>query len=141
MMNANSMILLAIGVLTAVNCQSLPRLEYHGRSLPNNSFFCHPDIGEGDSALKCVTDNVNCCNNSNIGNWTDQYGRLVQQETYNATLLYTTRGDGVINLNRRNGSAYSISGVWVCFIPDSSGEIQSLHVHIKSYGNYAIYYV
>ena len=57
-MNASSrMILLAI-IVTAVNCQSQPRLEYHGRSLPNNSFFCHPDIGEGYSALKCVTDTV-----------------------------------------------------------------------------------
>ena len=50
-------------------CQALPLFEHFELDLHNNSFIFLSHIG--DRALKCVTDNDNCCNNSTVGGWRD----------------------------------------------------------------------
>ena len=118
-------------VLLFVNCESLPHISHLGHSLPNNSFLCSRDIGNGDSALKCVTDVVTCCNSSDAANWRDERGREVQQGPDGAYCSYVTRGQQVISLNIRSTYCASRpSGPWICDIPDSSGETQSLYIYI-----------
>ena len=124
------MFLLALSIwIVAVNCQSLPRLEHLGYPLPNNSYVCYSDV-RGDSALKCVTDNVNCCHDSNNGNWTDSAGRSIEEGLY--TDLNVTRGDGVINLNYTGDYHSTLERCITCNIPDAGGEMQSLKIIIKS---------
>ena len=119
-----------IFVLGLGNCQSLPKFEHQRRSLSNNSYIYYPDIGDGDSSLKCVTDNVNCCNSSDVGGWRDERGEPVYEGADGITCLYVTRGDGVISLHRKRLCTNHTSGLWRCDIPDSSGEMQSLYIYI-----------
>ena len=125
-------ILLGLG-----NCQSLPKFEHQRRSLSNNSYIYYPDISDGDQTLKCVTDNVNCCNSSIVGGWRDVRGEPVYEGADGTTCLYVTRGDGVISLNRdRSCTSDHTSGLWRCNIPDPSGKMQSLYVYISDYRAY-----
>ena len=129
-------IFMAVALATS---HSLPHFEYGGFLMPNNSFIIYPDIGAGEFALKCVTDSINCCNGSDVGNWRDERGRPVQQGADGASCLYVTRGDGVVSLNRKRGCTLHTSGLWRCDIPHSSGENQSLYIYIsededESYG-------
>ena len=121
------MLLLSLG-----NCQSLPQLEHDRQFLPNNSFIYYPDIGDyGDRTFDCVTDSVNCCNNTDVDGWRDERERPVYQGADGTTCLYVTRGDGVISLNRkRDNCTGHTSGLWRCDITDSSGEMQSLYGYI-----------
>ena len=124
-------ILLGLG-----NCQSLPKFEHQRRSQPNNSYIYYPDIRDREQTLKCVTDNVNCCNSSDVVNWRDERGEPVYEGADGTSCLYVTRGDGVISLHRKRGCSDHTSGLWRCDIPDSSGEIQSLYIYISSRAPY-----
>ena len=112
-----------------VSCQLLA--EYAGRSQPNNSVIKYKDIGTGDYALKCVTDNVNCCNDASVGNWRDVRGSPVQEGRDGTSCLYVTRGDGEISLNRKSDCFDHTSGLWRCATPDSSGDMQILYIYIS----------
>ena len=119
------------------NCQSLPKFEHQRSSLSNNSFIYHRDIDDGDQTLKCVTDNVNCCNSSIMlvaGEM--RVVEPVYEGADGTTCLYVTRGDGVISLNRNRSCIDHTSGLWRCDIPDSSGKMQSLYVYISDYSAY-----
>ena len=121
-----------------VDCQSLPHFKHTMSYLPNNSFIYYPDINDrNNAALHCVTDNVNCCNNSTVGGWRDGEKAPVYEGADGTTCLYVTRGDGVISLHRKIGcTSDHTSGLWRCDIPDSSGEMQSLYVYISSRAPY-----
>ena len=115
-----------------VNSQSLPQFEYVGRLLSNNSLMYYRDIASGDLTLKCMTDNVDCCNDTSVGNWRDVRGSPVQKGRDGTSCLYVTRGDGEISLNRKSGCIDYTPGLWRCDIPDSSGDMQSLYIYISN---------
>ena len=128
---------IAVTLLSVVSCQSFPQLEHDGRSQSNNSLIFYRDITSRDFALKCVTDNVDCCNDASVGNWRDVRGSPVQEGRNGTSCLYVTRGDGEISLNRKSGCFDHTPGLWRCDIPDSSGDMQSLYIYIsnsKSFG-------
>ena len=137
-MSLESVLVTAIALLLVLSCQSLPQFEQEGYFLSNNSYIYSIDIrDDGDRALKCVTNSVNCCNNTDVGGWSDESGRPVYQGADGTTCLYVTRGDGVISLHRKRGCSDHTSGLWRCDIPDSSGEKQRLYIYIsntKSHG-------
>ena len=127
-----------------VNCQSLPHFHSLGEPARNNSFIYYANIHEGGGALKCVTNmSIICCHDTNVSDWRDERGELVQEGADDGTCLYVTRGDGEISLNRRNSDCIPpTSGLWRCDIPDSSGEMQSLYIYISndtSFGKLASY--
>ena len=126
----HAVLVAAVALLSVLKCQSLTQFEHDGYNLSNNSYIYSPDIGDGDRALKCVTDSDNCCNNSTVGGWRDESGRPVYQGADGTTCLYVTRGDGVISLHRKRGCYDHTSGLWRCDIPDSSGELQSIYTYI-----------
>ena len=133
--------ILLLSLVSLGNCQSLPQFEHDGFDLFNNSFIYYIDIGDDiggrNLSLKCVTDSVNCCDNTDVGGWRDESGRPVYQGADGATCLYVTRGDGVISLHRKRGCYDHTPGLWRCDIPDSSGHMQSLYAYIsndRSYG-------
>ena len=123
---------IVIALMSVVSCQSLPQLEHDGRSQPNNSYIYYRDITRRYSALKCVTDNVDCCNDASVGNWRDVRGSPVQEGRDGTSCLYVTRGDGEIRLNRKSGCYDHTSGLWKCDIPDSSGDMQNLYIYISN---------
>ena len=129
--------LIFTALVTLASSQSLPRFQIREVNLTNNSYILFSNISRESDALKCVTDSVNCCNDSDVGNWRDERGRAVHQGADEATCLYVTRGQGVVNLNRRRGCTPETSGLWRCDIPDSSEVRQSIYIYVsnkKSYG-------
>ena len=114
------------------NSQPLPHFKSGVGTLKNNSYIPLASIFDGDRALKCVTDSVNCCIDSDVGNWRDERGRAVHQGEDEATCLYVTRGQGVISLNRKSDCIPDTSGLWRCDIPDSSEVMQSLYIYISN---------
>ena len=115
--------------MAVAHCQPYPRFEFGGSNLENNSFVKRDDIRTGNSALKCVTDNADCCTRPDAGNWTDVRGEPVHQGASGTAKMYVTRSekDGVVSLNRRTGGS---SGMWRCDIPDSSGVMQSIYIYL-----------
>ncbi len=77
------------------------------------------DIGEGDNALLCITDNTDheCCHPPDDGEFFYPDGTAVSFSISNS--LYRNRGEEFISLNRRN-SATSPLGRYRCDIPDAS---------------------
>ena len=118
--------------LDLATSQSLPHFKGGTDILKNNSIIPYSSIVDGVRALKCVTDSINCCNDSDVGNWRDERGRAVHQGEDEATCLYVTRGQGVISLNRKGNCIPDTSGLWRCDIPDSSEVMQSLYIYISN---------
>ena len=117
---------------TVVDSQLYPPPVHfmHGSAvLPNNSYIYYASISVGEGSLKCVTDSVNCCSDSDVGNWRDERGRADE-----ATCLYVTRGQGEVSLNRNNNSDCipETSGLWRCDIPDFDEELQTIYIYISN---------
>lgn len=95
----------------------------------NNSVVLLEDIGEGDNALLCFTERLTCCDGGNrAGEFFFPNGTLVQISSSNAN-FYRNRGIKHIRLNRRN-DATTPTGRYRCQIPDASGELQDIFIHI-----------
>ena len=94
-----------------VNCRSLPQFQHLGNiNMMNNSFIYYDKIDHEGGALKCVTNmSINCCHDTNVANWRDEGGELVQEGADDGTCLYVTRGDGEISLNRRNSDCIPVT--------------------------------
>ena len=120
--------LLLLLLVTVVSSQPYPRFEFGESSiLNNNSFVFRGSIEEGQNdSLHCVTDNSECCSNGQ-GNWYDEEGDEVHEESVGNSDLYVTRGQGVVYLNRRTGGSV---GLWRCDIPDSNGVRQSIYIYL-----------
>ena len=125
-------VIVALVSSVAINCLTLPYFEHPILQLKNNSYIPIYQISNERNALKCVTDNVDCCNDTSVGNWRDVRGSPVQEGRDGTSCLYVTRGDGEISLNRKNDCIPHTSGLWRCDIPDSSGDMQSLYIYISN---------
>ena len=96
------------------------------------------DIGEGDDALLCLTNNTQCCrgpdnlNGGGLGEWYFPDGTLVPSG--NTFSIYRNRNRSTVQLNRRN-NAQSPTGVYRCEIPDASGSNRSVFVGVDGNSN------
>ena len=113
-----------------VNCQLW--FDNGERGLTNNSYIYYVNISDGDNALKCVTDNPNCCTDSYDVNWNDETGTVVHEGPDDTSCLNVTRGYGEISLNRKSKCIPDTSGLWRCDIADSNDEIQSIYIYISN---------
>ena len=97
-----------------VNCQLW--LDNGERILLNNSYIYYANMADGYNALKCVTDNPNCCTDLYDGNWNDETGTIVHEGSDDTSCLYVTRGYQEISLNRKSDCIPDTSGLWRCDI-------------------------
>ena len=118
-------------VSSLVHCQFLPKLEHRHDSLRNNSYIHYAVISTGEGALNCTISNDNCCDNPEKGDWRDENGVIINDETDRNSCMYVTRGKKTISLNRHN-QCIPASGLWRCDMPDRIGEIHSLYIYIDS---------
>ena len=90
------------------------------------------DIGVGDTALLCYTNNTNCCTNKE-GEWYFPNMTQVKSKGDNRAygsvdFFYRNRHKQVVRLHRyRNATE---TGHYYCEIPDSNSKNQTLYVNI-----------
>ena len=89
----------------------------------NNSVITKAEIAETANGLKCVTDNMPCCQTGpRMGGWYFPNGSVIPEEG-NHTTFFVSRGDnGTVNLNHNDSSNVSSpSGRFCCEVPDVNG--------------------
>ena len=90
------------------------------------------DIGEGDNALTCVTDQSACCRPpysiSATGNWFLPNGTRVPSSGEGWD-FHRTRGQSTVRLQRRRGGE---DGIYSCVIPDAMNVIQTIYIGMYS---------
>jgi hypothetical protein len=103
----------------------------NGALLSNNSVVLLSDIGEGSSALYCLTERTLCCGantgGADRGIWRFPNGTSVQENS--AADIYWSRGFSFILLNRRSG-AVGPTGVYTCLIPDAQDILRTLLIAV-----------
>ena len=82
----------------------------------------------GASALHCITDKMDCCNDDNDGNWFLP-GQTHPIETNLMANFIINRITGAVLLNRRN-EITSPAGVYVCELPDSDAMVQKVSIFL-----------
>ena len=97
------------------------------------------DIGIGDDALLCITNQTACCQSSDtggngliLGNWFFPNGTRVPSanvSTNEESDFYRDRGHMVVRLNRRRGGE---EGIYRCMIPDTMNVIQNIYIGVYS---------
>ena len=126
------------------------RFSLNGTTYQNNSLVTLEDIGEGDAALLCLTNAIDCCRPPYTGamggvrgNWYFPNGTRVPSENDNSTTnegldFYSTRGDMRVFLHRRRGGE---DGVYRCEIPDENNVTQSMYigVYTENVGEWYMY--
>ena len=96
------------------------------------------EIGEGDDALLCVTDQTACCRppytdplgSGAIGNWYFPNGTRLPSSGAQWD-FHRTRGHMVLPLHRRRGGE---SGIYHCVVPDAWNNIQTIYIGVYSAG-------
>ena len=96
------------------------------------------DIGEGDAALRCMTDNTSCCRRPYtesleqrvLGNSWFPNGTRVPSNNVHWD-MHRTRGHMVVLLHRRRGR---VDGVYRCVVPDKDGNDQSTYIGVYTAG-------
>ena len=101
------------------------------------------DIGEGDDALLCITNNTACCGRAEVpggdilGDWYYPNGTGVPS-MLDEWDFYRNRRQSVVRMNRRRGG---VDGIYRCEIPDAAGINQTLYigVYTASTGEWHMY--
>ena len=100
--------------------------------LPNNSIVLLSDIGEGSSALFCLTDRTQCCSTTAGGErhgvWRFPDGSEVMRESMGRN-IYRDRSYSSILLSRRN-TAVGPTGIYTCVVPDAGNINRTLYIGV-----------
>ena len=104
--------------------------ELNGKVYPNNSVISLTEVGKSEHALLCKTDLTTCCATppNRFGDFYYPNGDTVSVKRLEHG-FYRDRGFQEVRLNRREGVG-SPSGRFHCAVPDASGTIQNLFIHL-----------
>ena len=104
--------------------------QLNNKLYPNNSVISLSDVGENEQALMCKTDLSICCASppNRFGEFYYPSGDIVLVKKAGHD-FYRDRGAQEVRLNRREGVT-SPSGKFRCAVPDASGTIQNLFIHL-----------
>jgi predicted outer membrane repeat protein len=96
----------------------------------NYSAIFLEEVGEGDDALICRTNDRRCCATppNRAGEFYYPKGDIVPIRSQ-AEDFYRNRGEGEIRLNRIPGST-AVTGRFSCAIPDANGIIQVAYIYL-----------
>lgn len=100
----------------------------NGNEYGNNSAVPLRDIGEGEGALYCKTDKVDCCRTppNRYGEFYYPNGAIVSIKRLQHG-FYRNRGDQFVRLNRREGIV-SPRGKYMCEIPNANGATVKIYI-------------
>ena len=99
-----------------------------GQLYSNNSRINLHLIGEGENALFCKTDLVNCCEANRFGEFFYPNGVQVPIQKLGHG-FYRNRGKQEIRLHRREGVT-TPAGRFRCQIPDARGGLQTIYIEL-----------
>ena len=101
-----------------------------GQLYSNNSRISLHLIGEGENALTCKTDLINCCGTppSRIGEFFYPNGVQIPIQRFGHG-FYRSRGKQEIRLHRREGVT-TPTGRFRCQIPDAKGDLQNIYIEL-----------
>ena len=99
-----------------------------GITYQNNSIVILENIGDGDDALLCMTNQTACCQSPANGNWFYPNGTRVLTSGYQSG-IYRSRGQMVVRLHRRRGG---VEGIYHCMIPDTMNVTQTIYIGVFS---------
>jgi len=95
------------------------------------------DIGEGDNALLCMTEQIGCCRSPYtgylgpaIGNWFFPNGTGVPN-LFMMWDFYRNRSKMKLHMHRRRGGK---NGIYHCEIPDTAGVYQTIYIGVYTRG-------
>ena len=116
----------------------------NGALIDNDSYVDVDDIGVGDTALLCHTDKDDCCHleGSRSGEWYFPSGAQVLVEgiaNANRSYFFRNRDQSVVRLNRINNPPER--GQFRCEIPNTGGEMQTIHVNIGMCREYHMHFL
>ena len=97
----------------------------------NNSIVTLEDIGEGDDALFCLTNQAACCqpkDGNALGNWYFPNGTRVPSAGMKWD-FYRARGQMVVRMHRRRGG---VEGIYHCVIPDAMNVHWTIYIGVYS---------
>ena len=101
----------------------------NGATYQNNSLVTLEDIGEKNTSLLCMTNLTACCRppyaENPSGNWFFPSGTRVPSG--NSRDFYRTRGEMVVQMNRRKGE---VEGIYRCEILDSMNATQTMYIGV-----------
>ena len=102
-----------------------------GTTYPNNTIVLLEDIGEGDNALLCVSNNTHCCVASSTfrGEFYYPNGTMLPIKNVGHS-VYRNREASFIRFNRRGNAVNLPLGRYRCDIIDATGAKQSLYINI-----------
>ena len=107
----------------------------NGTTYQNNSIVTLEDIGEGDDALFCITNQTACCRppytgvvGPALGNWFFPNRSRVPSGNANDD-FYRTRGQMMVRLHHRRGG---VEGIYRCEIPDGMNVTQAIYIGVYS---------
>jgi hypothetical protein len=103
--------------------------QLNGEFHASGSSLSLSSIGEGESALLCVTDGSCCTPPNRSGEFYYPDNTRVGTEG-SGDDFYRDRGNQMIRLHRRN-DATSPTGMYKCAIPDSSGVTQEIFITLN----------
>ena len=108
-----------------------------GITYQNNSLVTLGDIGEGNDALLCLTEQTACCRHpytsemrTAIGNWSFPNGTTVPSEITASGVrwnFYSTSGQMGKYMHRRRGG---VTGIYSCVIPDAMNVTQIIYIGV-----------
>ena len=106
--------------------------EINGEIYYNNSAVLISEIGEGDNAIYCRTDKVDCC-----GTRPNRFGEFYYPNGVEVPVsaqrhgFYRNRGEQIVRLNRREGVG-SPTGTYRCEVPNANGETVKIYITLFS---------
>ena len=111
-----------------------PAVVLRGIPYQNNSNVILEDIGEGDDALFCISNQTACCSSpytgdmGALGNWYFPNGTTVPCAGLGSD-IYRTRDQMVVYLHRVRGGE---EGIYRCEIPDAMNVTQTIYIGVYS---------
>ena len=120
--------------ISFLSAEDKPVFLFRGTTYQNNSLVTLEDLGEGDDALHCITNDTDCCVKAFIreggvevyGNW--YYPNHTRVPSVGSEWdFFRTRGESVVNLHRRRGGDI---GIYRCQLPYVTNDTAYLYIGV-----------
>ena len=120
--------------ISFLSAEDKPVFLFRGTTYRNNSLVTLEDLGGGDDALHCITNDTDCCRHpfikeferSSYGNWFYPNDTRVQSEDVQWD-FYRDRSLSIVHMFRRRGGDI---GIYCCQLPYVTNDTAYLYIGV-----------